>query len=111
MRDDDRRFEAGKLGAKRNDQARVEAFCSVRSPPDSNGKVSRHLGWIVKERQYSMATDAGGVKAVCERSSLTLRPPGRGCWYDMQDQGIPARQIVHLLDSPALRAGEIDGLR
>jgi hypothetical protein len=56
---------------------------------------------MVKERQYSMSTDAGGIEAVCERSSLTLRPPGRGRWYDMKDQGISARQIVHLLDSLA----------
>ena len=58
-----------------------------------------------------VATDAGGIKAVRECSSLTLRPPGRGRWYDMKDQGIPARQIVHLLDSLARRAGEADGLR
>jgi hypothetical protein len=35
MGDDDRRFEAGQLGAKRNDEARVEAFCGLRSPRES----------------------------------------------------------------------------
>ena len=35
MGDDDRRFEAVQLGAKRNDEARVEAFCGLRSPRES----------------------------------------------------------------------------
>ncbi len=111
MRYDDRRCEAGKFGAKRKDKPRVEAFCGLRSSPESKGKVRWHLGWTLKECQYSMATDARGVKAICERSSLTLRPPGRGRWYDMQYQGVIARQIIHLLESPALWAGASDGLR
>jgi hypothetical protein len=106
MRDDDGRFEADKLGAKRKDEARVEALCGLRSARGSKGKVSGDLGWTVKECQYFVATDAGGVKAVCECSSLTLRPPRRGRRYDMKDQGIPARQIVHLLGFLALQAVE-----
>ena len=74
-------------------------FRGLRPPRGSKGKVSWHLGWTVEECQHSVATDAGGVKPVCECSSLTLRPPRRGRWYDMKDQGILARQIVHLLDS------------
>jgi hypothetical protein len=58
-----------------------------------------------------MATDAGDIKAVRECSSLTLRPPGRGRWYDMKDQGIPAGQIVHLLDFLVHRAEEADRVR
>jgi len=111
MRDDEGRFEARKLAAKRNDEARVEAFCRLRSPPDPKGKVRGHLGRMVKECQYSMAADTGGVKAVCQCSGLTLGSPRRGRGYDVKDQGIPVRQIVHLLDCLALRAGEADGLR
>ena len=86
-------------------------FAASVPPRNLKRKVRRHLGWTVKECQYFVATDARGVKAIRECSSLTLRSPGRGRWYDMQYQGISARQIVHLLGSPALGAGEADGLR
>ena len=52
-----------------------------------------------------MATDAGGIEAVRECSSFTLRPAGRGRRNDVKDQGIPACEIVHVPDSFAFRTG------